>query len=80
MVSHIKFQVCMSICSLIRSFCKIDRGGGGGGGGWSEFRLGLWCHIPNFRSACESILSLEVFAKMTRGGGRGVNCPFNIDF
>ena len=28
-VSHTKFQVFMSIRSLIRSFCKIVRGGGG---------------------------------------------------
>ena len=34
-VSHTKFQVFMSIRSLIRSFCKIVRGGGGAGGdGW----------------------------------------------
>ena len=34
-VSHTKFQVYMSIRSLIRSFCKIVRGGrGAGGNGW----------------------------------------------
>ena len=27
------------------------------GGEWSEFGLSLWCHIPNFRSVCESVLS-----------------------
>ena len=28
-MSHTKFQVCISMRSLIRSFCKINRGGGG---------------------------------------------------
>ena len=56
MVSHTKFQVCISMRSLIRSFCKIDMGGGGRGGR-SKFGLSLWCHIPNFRSVCQSVLS-----------------------
>ena len=38
-VSHTKFQVFMSIRSLIRSFCKIVRGGlGGGRGRWLDSR------------------------------------------
>ena len=62
-VSHTKFQVFMSIRSLIRSLCKIVRGEGGQGE-MVGFWVVIWCHIPNFRSLCQSVLSLLFFTKM----------------
>ena len=29
----------------------------GAGGGGSEFGLSVWCHIPDFMSVCESVVS-----------------------
>ena len=66
MVSHTKFQVFMSIHSLMRNFCKIDRGG------WlySEFEVALWCHIP-ISGLKVNLLSHEEFLQKLIGvGGR----------
>ena len=80
-MSYTKFQVCISMRSLIRSFCKIDMGGGGAGGGngwiFPGFWVTLWCHMQNFRSLCQFVLSLEVFAKIGRWGGEGEGGSYN---
>ena len=57
----------MSIHSLIRNFCKIDRVGG-----WlySEFEVALWCHIPN-SGLNVNLLSHEEFLQKLIGLGGG---------